>query len=86
MPPTLPIETYDYIENKVKELFAREEDITVDEFVIPYELETTIEYILQDFNMLKERYNYTIDQITKSDCVTQGCLLISGLLLYEFED
>lgn len=85
----MPIEGYDFLEGEVEELFNRDEDIDIDEFVFPSEYETTIQYVLQDFNVLKYRYQYALKENNKEEmnwCVLKGCLLISGLLLYEFEE
>lgn len=82
----MPVEGYDFLEDSVEELFERGSNLDSSEFMIPKDFETTFEYIIQDFNMLKARYEFSEDKKVKHDCIIQGCMLISGLLLFEYED
>ena len=82
----MPVEGFDFLEDQVEELFNRGENLDISEFTVPMNLEVTIENMIQDFNILKARYEFSNDHKEKKYCVIQGCMLISGLLLFEFED
>ena len=59
----MPVEGYDFLEDSVEELFERGSNLDSSEFIIPKDFETTFEYIIQDFNMLKARYEFSEDKV-----------------------
>ena len=80
--------SYVYIEDKVKELLTRTEDLNINEFTICPDDYIVFEVVINQFNDLRKEYA-TIDEPLLWDrwnIVIRGCMLLSGLIAFEYEE